>query len=49
MARAVKAGGRLLLHAYGDPHAIEFLGFMQRTALRAAADVERYAKRSGGP
>lgn len=28
MARVVKPGGRLLLHAYGDPHAIEFLGFL---------------------
>lgn len=28
MARVIKPGGRLLLHAYGDPHAIEFLGFL---------------------
>lgn len=28
MARVVKPSGRLLLHAYGDPHAIEFLGFL---------------------
>jgi hypothetical protein len=28
MARVVKPNGRLLLHAYGDPHAIEFLGFL---------------------
>jgi ubiquinone/menaquinone biosynthesis C-methylase UbiE len=27
MARVVKPGGRVLLHAYGDPHAIDFLGF----------------------
>jgi ubiquinone/menaquinone biosynthesis C-methylase UbiE len=28
MVRTVKPGGRVLLHAYGDPHAIEFLGFL---------------------
>jgi len=27
MARVVKPGGRVLVHAYGDPHEIEFLGF----------------------
>jgi ubiquinone/menaquinone biosynthesis C-methylase UbiE len=27
MARVVKPGGRVLLHANGDPHAIDFLGF----------------------
>jgi ubiquinone/menaquinone biosynthesis C-methylase UbiE len=27
LARVVKPGGRVLLTAYGDPHAIEFLGF----------------------
>jgi len=27
MARVVKPGGRVLMHAYGDPHRIEFLGF----------------------
>lgn len=26
MARVVKSGGRVLVNAYGDPHAIEFLG-----------------------
>ena len=28
MARVVKPGGRVLIHAYGDPHEIEFLGFL---------------------
>jgi len=27
MVRVVKPGGRVLIHAYGDPHMIEFLGF----------------------
>lgn len=28
MVRVVKPGGRVLIHAYGDPHRIEFLGFL---------------------
>jgi SAM-dependent methyltransferase len=28
MTRVVKPGGRVLIHAYGDPHEIEFLGFL---------------------
>lgn len=28
MARVVKPGGRVLINAYGDPHKIEFLGFL---------------------
>jgi ubiquinone/menaquinone biosynthesis C-methylase UbiE len=28
MVRVIKPGGRVLLHAYGDPHKIEFLGFL---------------------
>jgi ubiquinone/menaquinone biosynthesis C-methylase UbiE len=28
MVRVVKPGGRVLIHAYGDPHKIEFLGFL---------------------
>jgi len=28
MVRVIKVGGRVLLHAYGDPHNIEFLGFL---------------------
>jgi ubiquinone/menaquinone biosynthesis C-methylase UbiE len=35
LARVVKPGGRVLLTAYGDPHAIEFFGFFV-TAIRAA-------------
>jgi SAM-dependent methyltransferase len=27
MARVVRPGGRVLVHAYGDPHEIEFFGF----------------------
>jgi SAM-dependent methyltransferase len=30
MVRVVKAGGRVLILAYGDPHEIEFLGFLIR-------------------
>jgi len=33
MARVVKSGGRVLVVAYGDPHQIEFLGFLV-TAIR---------------
>jgi ubiquinone/menaquinone biosynthesis C-methylase UbiE len=28
MVRVVRPGGRVLIHAYGDPHKIEFLGFL---------------------
>ena len=28
MARVVRTGGRVLVNAYGDPHEIEFLGFL---------------------
>lgn len=28
MVRVVKPGGRVLIHAYGDPHEIEFLSFL---------------------
>jgi SAM-dependent methyltransferase len=28
MARVVRPGGRVLLSAYGDPHSIDFLGFL---------------------
>jgi len=28
MARVVKPGGHVLIHAYGNPHQIEFLGFL---------------------
>jgi ubiquinone/menaquinone biosynthesis C-methylase UbiE len=28
MVRVVKPGGRVLIHAYGDPHKIEFLSFL---------------------
>ena len=28
MARVVKPGGSVLIHAYGDPHEIDFLGFL---------------------
>ena len=33
MARVVRSGGRVLMIAYGDPHEIEFLGFLV-TAIR---------------
>jgi len=28
MVRVIKPGGRVLIHAYGNPHEIEFLGFL---------------------
>jgi pimeloyl-ACP methyl ester carboxylesterase/ubiquinone/menaquinone biosynthesis C-methylase UbiE len=34
MVRVIKPGGRVLLHAYGDPQKVEFLGFFVR-ALQA--------------
>ena len=34
MVRVVKPGGRVLINAYGDPHQIEFLGFLV-TAVQA--------------
>jgi pimeloyl-ACP methyl ester carboxylesterase/ubiquinone/menaquinone biosynthesis C-methylase UbiE len=30
MVRVAKRGGRVLLHVYGDPHEVEFLGFLIR-------------------
>jgi SAM-dependent methyltransferase len=40
MARVAKPGGRVLLHAYGDPHRIDFLGFLVQAlkAVRPAFD-----------
>ena len=40
MARVVKAGGRVLMHAYGDPHRIDFLGFLEKAvqAVRPGFD-----------
>ena len=28
MARVIRPGGRVLMHVYGDPHRVEFLGFL---------------------
>ncbi|HET7550436.1 MAG TPA: methyltransferase domain-containing protein [Gemmatimonadaceae bacterium] len=34
MVRVIKPGGRVLIHAYGDPHRIDFIGFLV-AAVRA--------------
>jgi len=40
MARVVKPGGRVLLHVYGDPHQIEFLGFFVGALRAVRADFD---------
>ena len=43
MARVVKSGGRVLMIAYGDPHEIEFLGFLVTAIQSRAAGLRRPA------
>lgn len=40
MVRVVKPGGRVLIHAYGDPHQIEFLSFLVRAVQSVRPDFE---------
>lgn len=40
MARVVKPGGRVLVHAYGDPHKIEFLSFLVGAAQAVRPDFD---------
>jgi ubiquinone/menaquinone biosynthesis C-methylase UbiE len=38
MARVVKPGGRVLMNVYGDPHRIEFFGFLVRAVQAVRQD-----------
>jgi pimeloyl-ACP methyl ester carboxylesterase/ubiquinone/menaquinone biosynthesis C-methylase UbiE len=40
MVRVVKPGGRVLIHAYGDPHKIEFLGFLVAAVQSVRPDFD---------
>jgi ubiquinone/menaquinone biosynthesis C-methylase UbiE len=40
MARVVRPGGRVLISAYGDPHEIDFLGFLVRATRTVRPDFE---------
>ena len=40
MARVVKPGGKVLLHAYGNPHEIEFLGFLVMSVKSVRPDFD---------
>jgi len=40
MARVVKPGGKVLVHAYGDPHEIEFLGFLVMSVKSVRPDFD---------
>lgn len=40
MARVVKPGGRVLIHAYGDPHRIEFIGFLVAAVRSVRPDFD---------
>jgi SAM-dependent methyltransferase len=40
MARVVRPGGRVLINAYGDPHAIEFLGVFVEAVQAAVPSFE---------
>lgn len=40
MARVVKPGGKVLLHAYGNPHEIEFLGFLVMAVQSVRPDFD---------
>lgn len=40
MTRAVKPGGRVLILAYGDPHQIEFLGFLVSAVQSVRPDFD---------
>jgi ubiquinone/menaquinone biosynthesis C-methylase UbiE len=40
MRRVVKLGGRVLINAYGNPHKIEFLGFLVRAVQSVRAEFD---------
>ena len=40
MGRVVKPGGRVLMHVYGDPHQVEFLGFLVGALRAVRADFD---------
>jgi SAM-dependent methyltransferase len=40
MVRVIKPGGRVLIHAYGDPHKIEFLGFLVAAVQSVRPDFD---------
>lgn len=40
MVRVTKPGGRVLLHAYGNPHEIEFLGFLVAAVQSVRPDFD---------
>jgi ubiquinone/menaquinone biosynthesis C-methylase UbiE len=40
MVRVTRPGGRVLIHAYGDPHRIEFLGFLIRAVQSVRPDFD---------
>ncbi len=40
MARVVKSGGKVLIHAYGNPHEIEFLGFLVMAVKSVRPDFD---------
>ena len=40
MVRVMKPGGRVLLHAYGNPHEIEFLGFLVAAVQSVRPDFD---------
>ena len=44
MARVAKQRGSVLLHAYGDPHQLDFLGFLIDARCHARAVKERLCK-----
>ena len=40
MVRVIKPGGRVLLHAYGDPHEIDFLAFLVAAVRSVRPDFD---------
>jgi SAM-dependent methyltransferase len=40
MVRVIKPGGRVLIHAYGDPHRIDFIGFLVAAVRSVRPDFD---------
>lgn len=40
MVRVIKPGGRVLVHAYGDPHRIDFIGFLVAAVRSVRSDFD---------